>query len=164
MITWSDYFEFIVLPTVDDFRRDNKSARKAMLASMVISHSADYIAHGLIEDEKKADDKAKRLRKQFVNDSFAFKVVDAFAKASKHCRATGSIHSDSTMVTTPAYTGKAVPGRTFFGDTVGGVAVKWQENGYVNLTKAINQALKYLECINHESLKNEDFSKQDQPH
>lgn len=48
------------------------------------------------------------------------------------------------MITTPAIVGKMICGRTFLGDTVGGVAVRWQEREYVNVQKALTTVIKHI--------------------
>jgi hypothetical protein len=50
------------------------------------------------------------------------------------------------MTTYRSIAGEAMPGRTFLGDTTGGLTVQLSEHGFINLTVALMQTLKFYEA------------------
>jgi hypothetical protein len=73
------YLEFIVEPTVDEFRKNPFSERHAYLAAVAIYHSIDRAAAS-------KDKKAKHLREKWRADP-AFALIDIVAHDFKHVKA-----------------------------------------------------------------------------
>jgi hypothetical protein len=61
MMTARCYFDEIVIPTVAEFKRDNCSIRKAMLASTMLLHTLDYIFQNRAESPKIGDEQLKAV-------------------------------------------------------------------------------------------------------
>ncbi len=146
MISARSYFERIVKPTIDQFRNDNGDLRLALLASMAVLHTVDYVMQNREPDPEKANE-AVILYTRSSDREFAFEVVRDFALASKHCRLRdGSLHSGRTMMAYPSFTGVMRAGQSFLGDKIGGLTIQWREREYVNLTTALERVLQILEA------------------
>ena len=69
--------------------------------------------------------------------------------ASKHCTLNRAdlrgFSSDQQATFYPVYWGVAVCGRTFQGDTVAGICIRWTDHGWVNRTNALQTACAELE-------------------
>ncbi len=146
MISAREYYNQIVRPTVDEFFGNNKDLRLAMLACTVTLHLLDYIGQNGAENAKQGDKKVNGLKKA-AQDQFAFKVVEGFALASKHCNVASlpGFDSGQHMVAYPAVCGVARCGGSFLGDTVGGVTVRGGTDRHVNLMGALTETQRYFE-------------------
>jgi hypothetical protein len=140
------YYTEIVKPTVEEFFRNNKDLRLAMLACTVTLHVIDYVAQNKASNAREGQKEAEALKAK-ARTQFCFKVVEGFALASKHCSLSSQPGFDSGkhMVAYPSFAGVAVAGATFLGDEIGGITVHWTELGYVNLTAALKATLEYLD-------------------
>lgn len=148
MISPFDYWTKIAKPTADEFIANRDNVRLAMLACMAVLHAVDYALQNSASDAKTANRQISQYMKDAADRSFSFRVIRDFALASKHCHLTShhpGLQSDQLMVATPAIFGKMVLGRTFLGDTVGGVTVKVGAHQYANLTKSLKSAMSFLE-------------------
>lgn len=120
-----------------------------MLAAMTILHAVDYVLQNRGADAKGNDQEIRDFVKNAAAASFEFGVIRDFALAAKHCRLSSpgkkGFHSGQYMVATPAFYGRMAIGRSFFGDKVGGVTIQIADHRYVNLTKALQGAMKFLE-------------------
>ena len=147
MIPPNIYYQAIVKPTVDEFRSKNHDIRLALLASMVTLHIVDYVMQNRASSPKEGDEAVRDFNSRASEKPFAFQVVREFALASKHCQLLKPPHRNSGdyKVSTPAFYGTAVFGRTFLNDAVGGVAVRWKKTQYVNLSTVLDATLKFYE-------------------
>lgn len=78
MSSLKTYLEEIVEPTFDDFRRD-ETRRRAFLCAVAAFHAVDRAA----EDANK---KSGNLRKDWGEESIAFKMIDILAHSFKHVK------------------------------------------------------------------------------
>ena len=80
----SDYLEFIVQPTFEDYQRNTKSARHAFLACVAVFHCVDRVTY---------PKKSGNIRNKWRNKSIEFLVVDMFAHHLKHVRSSDETHA-----------------------------------------------------------------------
>ena len=80
----SEYLDFIVQPTFEDYGRNPHSARHAFLACIAVFHCVDRAAY---------PKSPGNLRKEWRRESFEFLIVDMFAHHIKHVQS-----SDETYV------------------------------------------------------------------
>src|SRR5437879_3280719 len=145
MISARDYFDWVVKPTVNQFRKDNADFRLALLAAMATLHTVDYVMQNRESDPEKANDAIARYIKG--KGDFAFQSVRDFALASKHCRLRdGRLHSGRVMTAYPSFVGVMRAGQSFLGDTVGGLTIQWRDHEFVNLTTALGRVLQIFEA------------------
>lgn len=147
MISAFDYYQNIVRPTVEEFCQDNRNVRKGMLACMVTLHVVDYVMQNKANTPKEGNTQIAAFKSEAREKSFALKVVEGFALASKHCNLTSreGFDSGSYHVAVQAFWGKIRFGHSYWNGKVGGITIKWSEHGRVNLTKALKSALLFLE-------------------
>jgi hypothetical protein len=148
MISPKEYYDVVVKPTVDEFQLKNDDIRLALLASMVTLHVVDYVMQHRASSPKEGDKWVHDFNADAATKPFAFQVVREFALASKHCQLSKAPHrsADDHIVATPAFVAVMQLGRTFLGDTVGGVTIHWKDNQYVNLSQALTATLKFYEA------------------
>ncbi|MCG6206441.1 hypothetical protein LPW26_17470 [Rhodopseudomonas sp. HC1] len=145
------YYDQVVRPTVEEFFRNKSNRRLAMLASMSLLHVIDHIIQNEFPADKgkEAEGQIKRYVEDLAAHFVPFAVVRAFALASKHAVLRRKFQPGFTVLRatnrSPCFVGRAVVGRTFLGDTVGGITVQWTDHGYVNLTNALKATMKRLE-------------------
>ena len=146
MISARQYYVQIAKPTVDDFLRNNKDLRLAMLACAVTLHVVDYVGQNRANNVKDGDKTVKALKNK-ARQQFAFEVVEGFALASKHCNLSSRPGFDSGehMVAYHSFAGVMRAGESYLGDTIGGITVRWTKIGYANLTWALKETSKYFE-------------------
>lgn len=115
---------------------------------MVVLHAVDYVKQNSASDAKTANRLISEYMKDAGGRSFEFRVIRDFALASKHCHLTShhpGFESDRYMVATPSILGRMVLGRTFLGDSIGGVTIRIDDRENVNLTTALQGAISFLE-------------------
>lgn len=137
-----EHFKSIARPSGEEFYHSRADIRKAMIACMTLYHTVDYIAQNRNLDPKSGDEEARRIREELHTKSMAFRAVEAFALASKHCRLGRRDMEGTTSgqyrVTRPSFAGVAMAGATFAGDRIGGVVIRYQDRT-VNLVSAVTQ-------------------------
>jgi hypothetical protein len=75
------YLKDVVQPTVQEYRAEPGSSRRAQLACLVLFHSVDYLAY---------PNPASKLRTEWRKRSEDFKIIDDIAHAFKHYQSTTS--------------------------------------------------------------------------
>jgi hypothetical protein len=120
MISACDYYANVAKPTVDEFRKQNKDLRLALLACMASLHVIDYVMQNRTSDPLVGDDLVRDFKQNKARTNLSFRAVEAFALASKHRRlAKGpnkGFHSGKHKTTYRSIAGEAMSGRTFMGD------------------------------------------------
>lgn len=141
-VSAKDYFQEIARPSGEEFYHARADIRKAMIACMTLYHTVDYIAQNRNLDPKGGDEEARQIREDLRAKSLAFRAVEAFALASKHCRLGRRDMEGTTSgqyrVTRPSFAGVAMAGATFLGDHIGGVVIRYRDQN-VNLVSAVTQ-------------------------
>ena len=121
-----------------------------MHAATSLTHAIDYVFQNRGSDPRAAGDAAEAYRRDIVARCFSFRVVEAFAMASKHCtmnrKDLKGFSSSQQKRFYPSAVGVMRVGATFLGDTVGGICIRWTEHGWVNLTRALQAACAELEA------------------
>jgi hypothetical protein len=145
MITADRYYTLVVKPTVEDFKKDNRDLRLALLASMVSLHTVDYVMQNRAGgDPDRGDDLVRKFNNDNANH-FHFSVVRGFALASKHCQLKKSLsgfHSGKHRSVAAGRAGEMEAGVT--PNEPGGIQVLWNGEG-VYLSVALDGALALFE-------------------
>lgn len=149
MIPAAEYHRIVVRPSLDEFYVRNGDLRLAMHAATSLTHTIDYVFQNRGPDPKAAGVAAETYRRGLLELCFPFRVVEGFAMASKHCtmnradlRGFSSSQQDRFY---PAFWGTARWGKTFWGDKIGGICIRWPNQNWVNLTEALRASCTILE-------------------
>lgn len=156
MLSAADYYTLIVRPTADEFFRRNSDVRLAMLACMATVHVVDHVVQNRMSVTTKAeamaaDEEVVRLTNDLADRHVCFAVVRAYGTASKHGKIglqrkfQPGFDSGRGIDCPPAFAGVMVAGLSFYGDSVGGITIRWTERGHINLTRALRELLPILE-------------------
>lgn len=138
------YLGEIIKPTVDDFRQQPSSVRLGFLACVAIDHSVDYLAfpRDLTRwDGNEHREKRRNLRKQFRDESMAFRLASEAANAFKHVKTTSERGLEVAEVyeRPPALAGEMMVGLSMVGDATGAVVIDDH-----NLLRVVTEALRFL--------------------
>jgi hypothetical protein len=133
-------------PTVDEFKKDNRNLRLALLAAMVTLHTVEYVMQNRADDPVQGDDLVRKFSADNA-DHFHFSVVRGFALASKHCRlwkkSLSGFHSGEHRSVAAGRVGEMEAGVTPLNEP-GGIQVLWNEKG-VYLSVALDGTLALFE-------------------
>jgi hypothetical protein len=154
MITAREYYQKIVVPTVDEFLAKNENLRLAMLACMASLHVVDYVFHNRCDNPKEADELVHACCEELATRNYAFFVVRTIGLAAKHCK----LKKDGFVVNArylPADTiawARSQSGLS--SDTIEGVYVDWRDpedhpknkkGRVVSMTAALKATRAFLE-------------------
>lgn len=114
-MTPAEYVNEIVQPTIQEFRDDRRSRRRAYLACIVVYHVKDYL-------EKAGEMGVRRKVKELCPDTF--ELVRSICNGSKHVE-TDNTHeiqfqAGSDWDRPPAFAGVMRTGISYLGDVIGG--------------------------------------------
>lgn len=121
-MTTLQFYETIVLPTVEELNQSPSSRRRAYLACIVVSALKDYIQHDL----------GHRIDEELKHHAYdAYNVVLSVSNGAKHRTVDRNrkmeFDSGDDFYRPPAFLGKFAVGISFLGDQKGGRSVK--DNG-----------------------------------
>ena len=83
-----EYYEKMVLPSVEEFRNRPGDIKLAFQACIATVHIIDYIEQNKTVDPKKGECETKNTMKLHCEASADFKLIRDFGFAAKHCRLT----------------------------------------------------------------------------
>lgn len=143
MMTAAAYVSQIVEPTLEDFRRHRADLRRGMLASMAVLHVVDFVMQNCEATPEAGDKAVAAFKKRIEGTHPGFDTVNKFALASKHgaLRRDPGFDTDRHRITSPAFFGRFQFGRSFLGDTTGGLVVTLGEGRNVNLLRALDATM-----------------------
>ncbi|MBS0985771.1 hypothetical protein [Acetobacter thailandicus] len=91
-MTFDQYLEKIVIPTVNDFFKQQSSERLCFLACVVLYHCVDYAADNVQTTPKTITDR-------WAKESIEFALVDAVANHLKHVKSRSQRQTEAGKVT-----------------------------------------------------------------
>lgn len=141
------YYRLVVRPAADDFIANRNSPLKSIIAAILVHHFPEHIFAGRHADMKLAEAELKAYRARY-SDSAWFAVLDQVANAAKHGRRRTNYDLSRLWTARPSIAGRAMAGRTFIGDSEGGVVAALSNltpAAYVKVHKAVAGVLKHYE-------------------
>lgn len=141
------YYRLVVRPAADDCIANRNSPPKAIIAAILVHHFPEHIFAGRHAEMKLAAAELKAYRARY-SDSAWFAVLDQVANAAKHGRRRSDYDLSKLWTATPSIAGRMMVGRTFIGDSEGGVVAALSNSepaAYYKLHKVIAGVLKHYE-------------------
>ena len=147
MITADRYYMLVVKPTVEEFKKDHRNLRLALLAAMVTLHTVEYVMQNRAGDPCEGDDLVRKFSADNANH-FHFSVVRGFALASKHCRLRSltGFHSGEHRSVAAGRAGEMEAGVTPLNEP-GGIQVLWKGEGGLPVRGVGRRARFVRECL-----------------
>jgi hypothetical protein len=140
------YLDEIVGPTIEDFRKEPTSRRRAFLACVALFHTVDYLA------AQRGSPNSKNLRKQLRKGNPDFAIVDRMAHAFKHSKSGSAASPDNKPLRAqevfsrpPAFWGVAQWDISRWGDTVGGVEIENERE--LDLLDLVDRAFEFVSTL-----------------
>jgi hypothetical protein len=88
LATAKDYFNLMVVPTVQEFITSSYDLRRGLLSTLVLNHIVDHLAqeNQLATDRKTMDARVKSKREEILKECQDFQFIWDVAYATKHAK------------------------------------------------------------------------------
>jgi hypothetical protein len=97
ILTAKDYYERLLKPIIEDYKKDRLSSSKALMCAMLLWHFAEWIFHSQPNEMTKlfgVTQDYKKLRDHIISKCEGYHFVGSVGLGSKHFRLTDPNHND----------------------------------------------------------------------